>query len=273
MKKTLTLTLIIGLFVMGFYFYFNRIGRLTPSVNETFISSPHIPVAFDGVRIVQISDLLIRRESCVTLLENTVEAVNRLEPEIIVFTGNLFLPEGLEFEAEVSELLSSFDASLARIAVFGYYDTGDLEHFQRVQETFEAAGFINLINERIEIFNQAPEGINFIGATADMSRTSLDALLDAYMHEDRFNLLLLSTPTFTGTSVMRGVDFQLSGHCLGTRASADNQASPCFQFYRGIYQFSDQITLNVSTGLARFHTTSGFRQQPSIDSFLLIREE
>jgi len=271
MKKTLIFTAIIGLLVVGAYVYFEQIGRLNPTVNETFITSSRVPAPFDGVRVVQISDLLIRSEACLTLLENTTHVINRLDPNIVVFTGNLFLPEGLAFERQVVDLLSSIEANLARVVVFGNHDVISESHFERVQAVFESAGFMDLTHSSIEIFNQAYEGINIIGGAPGLDQEGLDRLLTNEFHDERFNLLLLNDPTFTSTSIHHGVDLQLSGHCLGSQ-DASSETSPCFQFYHGLYQFTDEITLNVSAGLARFHNISGFRRQPSIDSFLLIRE-
>lgn len=271
MKKTLILTAIIGLLVVATYIYFEQVGRLNPTVNETFISSSRIPAPFEGVRVVQLSDLLIRSESCVILLENTVNAVNQLDPNLVVFTGNLFLPEGLIFEQEVSDLLGSIEANLARVVVFGNHDVINEPHFERVQAVFESAGFIDLTQSSVEIFNQAYEGINLIGGAPGLDRDDLDRLLTNEFHDERFNLLLLNDPTFASISIQHGIDLQLSGLCLGSQ-DPTSERSPCFQFYHGFYQFTDEITLHVSAGLARFHNLSGFRRQPAIDSFLLIRE-
>jgi predicted MPP superfamily phosphohydrolase len=272
MKKLLTLTAIIGAFVLGFYFYFTHIGRVRANVNEVFIRSSHIPSAFNGVRIVQISDLLIRNKASIETLENIVETVNTLNPDIVVFTGNLFLPEGLVFEDRVTYLLESLDSNLINIAVFGYHDVITTQHHERTDHVLQNAGFAVLMNTSIEIFNQSPQGINVIGAAPTLDYGSMNDLLDdRRIRNDRFNLLLMSVPTFSSISIERPINLQLSGHCLGVQDST-HVSAPCFQFYRGIYQFADVLTLNVSDGVARFHTISGLARRPSIDSFLLIHE-
>lgn len=271
MKKLLTFTAMIGAIVLSFYFYFTQVGRVRARVNEIFVVSPHIPPSFDGERIVQISDLLIRNEASMEMLENMVEAVNMLDPDIVVLTGNLFLPEGFIFESRVTSLLSNLDASLRSVAVLGYHDVSTVEHYERTVNVLQDAGFVVLANTSIEIYNQAPEGINIIGAAPTLNDETLNQLLDVHVKADRFNLLLMSMPTFSSVSVERSVHLQLSGHCLGRRDLAQPSA-PCFQFYSGIYQFADVLTLNVSDGAARFHTISGLVRRPSIDSFLFIRQ-
>jgi len=268
MKKLLTFTAIIGIFVLGLYFYFHNIGRVQPNENEIFITSADVPEPFDGARIVQISDLLVRSESCLVLLENVVNMVNNLEPEIIVFTGNLFLPEGIQFENRVADLLSQLNASLRQIAVLGYHD---LPHYELTSNVLSEADFYLLNNRSIRVFDQSPIGINVIGASPTNDRNTMDQLLEAHTLDGRFNLLLMSVPTFSAVALGYPVHAQLSGHCLATQ-DAISQTSPCFQFYSGTYQFADSFTLHVSPGLARFYTISGLFRQPSIDSFLLIRD-
>lgn len=267
MKKLLILTAIIGAFALGFYFYFTSIGRVRAQVNEVFIVSSDIPPAFEGARIVQISDLHVRNEASLEMLENIVETVNWLNPDIVVFTGNLFLHNGLIFESRVTSLLSNLDPKLTSIAVFGYHDIITQEHQERTSRVLQDAGFDVLINSSIEIFNQAPEGINIIGAAPMLDFEATNQLLDD-VRDDRFNLLLMSMPTFSAASIERAINLQLSGHCLGEQ-DLSHELAPCFQFYSGIYQFTDVLTLNVSNGAARFHTLSGLMRGPSIDSFLL----
>jgi len=269
MKKLLIFTSIIGMFVLGFYFYFHNVGRIRPVVNEIFVVSADVPTAFDGIRVVQISDLLVRSENCLILLESVVEEVNNvLNPEIIVFTGNLFLPEGLAFAEDVSNLLGMFDASLSSLAVLGYHD---IAHEELVRDVLEDAGFRVLNNEALQVFNQSPNGINVIGANPTNNHRTTKRLLQTQVDDASFNLLLANSPLFTAVALENYVDIQLSGLCLGTQ-DATNLMEPCFQFYDGIYQFADHLTLHVSSGLARFHTLSNFSQRPSIDSFLLVRD-
>jgi len=265
MKKLLILTLMIGTAVLSFYFYFHNVGRLQANVNEIFVTSAEVPQAFNGARVMQISDLLIRNQACLELLANVVETVNILQPEVVVFTGNLFLPSGLAFAEQTAALLSNLDARLVKISVFGYHD---LPNAELVEELLSEAGFRHLNNSSFQMFDQSPIGINVIGANPANDRDTMANLLDVHASTMRFNLLLTSIPTFSALSIEHLVDLQLAGHCLATQDTTAISA-PCFQFYNGTYQFADRLILHVSPGLARFHTLSGLFRQPIINSFLL----
>ena len=265
MKKLLTLTAIIGILVLGFYSYFHNVGRVRANVNEIFITSADIPAPFEGARVVQISDLFVRNEHCLELLENVVNTVNGIKPDIIIFTGNLFRSEGIMFEGQVADLLGDLNANIIRVAVLGYHD---LPHYELISNVLSTAEFRLLYNESFEVFYQSPIGINVIGAAPTNDRATMERLLEKHAHDNRFNLLLMSVPTFSTVAFAHPVHAQFSGHCLATQ-DATNPLSPCFQFYNGTYQFADYFTLHVSSGLARFHSIPGMFRQPSIDSFLL----
>ena len=268
MKKILIFSLILGLLVIGFYVYFHEIGRMRTSSNEIFITSAEIPGAFDGARIVQISDLMIRDDRSLTLLENVVSSVNDLEPEIIFFTGNLFLGSGLQFQREVTELLSELNEELIKIAVLGY---DDLAHESQTMSVLNAAGFQVLTNNSRQIFNQSPIGINVIGAHPQNDRATMEELLAGHSMTNRVNIVLASVPTFATTAFDFPILAQFSGHCLATQDTSNREAA-CFQFYLGTYQFADRFTLHVSAGVARFQTPQNLMRRPSIDSFLLRSE-
>ena len=269
MKKLLTATLILGMLVIGFYVYFHEVGRIRTTSNEVFIASAEIPGAFDGVRIVQLSDIMVRQESCLEMLRNAVDSINQnLAPEIIFFTGNLFLPEGIQFHHEVTDLLSELNADLIKLAVLGY---DDLAHESQTIRVLSDAGFRVLNNESNQVFNQSPYGLNVIGAHPLNDHATMQQLLAGHTMNDRSNILLSSTPTFSTMALNYQVLAQFSGHCLATQDTT-NRDAPCFQFYHGTYQFADRFTLHVSTGLARFNTFQNLLRPPSIDSFLLISE-
>lgn len=266
MKKLLVAMIVLGLVVIGVYVYFHGVGRVQVRPNEIFITAAEIPEPFNGVRIVQISDVMVRQESCLELLENTVATVNNLAPEIILFTGNLFLSEGLVFQQRVIQILSELEVDLVKLAVLGY---DDLAHEAQTTRVLTDAGFRILNNESTQVFNLSPVGINFIGAHPLNNRATMEQLLNDHTMNDRANILLASIPTFANMAFDYPLLAQFSGHCLATQDTSHRHA-PCFQFYQGTYQFANRFTLHVSTGLARFQTTQNLLRPPSIDSFLLI---
>ncbi len=90
---------------------------------ETLIL-PELPKSFDGLKIVQISDLHLGSWSSHAKLEEAVRIVNELNPDLIFFTGdiaNYSTDDVLPFKTILSHLISR----LGVFTVLGNHDYGD----------------------------------------------------------------------------------------------------------------------------------------------------
>lgn len=102
--------------------FFNRF-RL--QVNELTVEIPNLPQSFEGYRIAQISDLHVGTYgSDPEFLEKLVERVNSLEPDLIVFTGDLVNQRADELLPFV-ETLGGLSAPDGVFSILGNHDYGD----------------------------------------------------------------------------------------------------------------------------------------------------
>ena len=98
-------------------------GRTSFRTEEVEICSDRLPAGFDGMRIVQLSDIHIGamlrpgKE-----LRRLVDAVNALKPELIIFTGALVNIRSSELDAQSMAELSRFRAPVYSIT--GNHDIG-----------------------------------------------------------------------------------------------------------------------------------------------------
>lgn len=93
-------------------------------VRRELVSLPHIPEAFKGWKIVQISDIHLGGWASNNPLEEAVERVNELKPDLIFFTGDLVnykTDEAFRFE----ETLAKLKAKHGIFATLGNHDYGD----------------------------------------------------------------------------------------------------------------------------------------------------
>lgn len=272
MKKIGVFLILATTIILGFYFYSTRILRFSISANETFVNHYQIPNVFNGARIVQFGDLLIENEHDLRLLEDAVAAVNRLNPTIIVFTGNLFEENAItnHLQSQAITLLSKMEADVGKIAIMG---DKDLLQAEAVAEILTAASFTVLRDESLELFNGSPQGIVFIGIEPFADRAHIESILSNHSREDRFNILLIHNPLLTTTAIPYPIDIQLSGYCRGINVNLHLFDYPtCSQFYSGVYRFADHLLLNVNLGLNRPNHPLALLNRPTIDSFLLFRE-
>lgn len=100
-------------------------GRSRIRVTEIEIRSDKIPAAFDGYRIVQLSDIHLGNYSHGnTLVARVVEQVNALHPDLVVSSGDLVNLSARELTPESMRLLSGILAPDGVFSVLGNHDLG-----------------------------------------------------------------------------------------------------------------------------------------------------
>jgi len=246
--------------------YFQMIHPYQIQVRDHFVSSAHIPSAFNGARLIQISDLRIETNRDVRALERVVDQINDLSPDMVAFTGDLFGPAAVSSSVreETRRILSAIQADMGKIAVLG---TLDLEREEEITEILTAADFHILRNEAREFFNMSEAGIVFLGMDPISHGNDPALILPRIQQPDMFQILLTHEGHLAAHIVNHPIGLQMSGYCLG-RSRPPLQ---CSQFSRGAFRFADQL-VNISSGVGTDNSIFGFLKRPSIDSFLLMRQ-
>lgn len=92
------------------------------SVKRVEIESGKLPKAFDGYRVVQISDIHLRSfQGRGKALQRAVDKINALDPDIIAFTGDLVTLSAEELSF-ASDILSQLRAADGVFSVMGNHD-------------------------------------------------------------------------------------------------------------------------------------------------------
>lgn len=192
---------------VAFFYGFTR-GWKRLETKEIEIASADLPAAFDGYRIVQLSDLHVGTfGSDTTYLRQLVEQVNALHPDMIVFTGDLVNDSAEELDPylEILPRLSAPDGVFSILGNHDYctyrrYDTADgaarnLAEVKRRQRNF---GWDLLLNES-RIVRRGGDSIALIGVENDgrppfPSRGDLPRAMRE-VPENAFKILLSHDPT------------------------------------------------------------------------------
>ncbi|MGM9693454.1 MAG: metallophosphoesterase, partial [Alloprevotella sp.] len=99
------------------------VGHRILDVNRVTLASPLLPQRFDGFRVVQLSDLHVGTYfSDTTFVSAVVDSVNRLCPDLIVFTGDMINVTPEELRPEFAEILSRLKAPCGVYSVLGNHD-------------------------------------------------------------------------------------------------------------------------------------------------------
>lgn len=225
MRKWLIKKTWIMLCVIGTIFFILLIwtvwGNTALMVSTISISSSHIPAAFSGFRIAQVSDLHNAEFG-----RNNAELLSLLSesrPDIIVITGDLI--DARHTDVGIALCFAQESVKIAPT----YYVTGNHEaaspQYDTLKAGLEAAGVIVLEDETVYI-EQGGETISLLGlADPDftirgdmfgevpaMVSTKLRNLVE---DESRYTILLSHRPELFETYVDGGIDLVFSGHAHG----------------------------------------------------------
>lgn len=103
-------------------------------VNRVDISSPSIPRPFSGYTIAQISDLHVGTWGTdTTFVSALVDSVNSLDPDLIVFTGDIVNRETSEL-LPFKGVLSRLKARDGVLSILGNHDYGDYMDWEKPED-------------------------------------------------------------------------------------------------------------------------------------------
>ncbi len=251
---------------LGVYFilYGSVCGWRRFEVKEVAFTHPDVPEAFDGYRIVQISDLHIGTiASYPEVVSRAVEIINNQNPDLIVFTGDLVNNESSELNG-FENILSDLQAKDGVYSVLGNHDYGSYrkwhskqaqaENLKNLKERQSRMGWHLLLNEN-KIIHRGNDSIAVVGVEND-GKPPFPALGDLPQAlqgtEGMFKLLLSHDPSHWRRKVIPETDIQLmlAGHTHGMQFRLGS-FSPSVWFYPewgGLYTEGKQ-NLYVSVGL------------------------
>ena len=150
-KKTIKILFFLIIFLISFYSYTSYISTVKVEVREYRINNKKIPNSFNGIKIIQLSDLHFGTTMFLEDVNKIVKLTNERKPDIVVFTGDLIHKEyNLESKEQEKLInkLKSINASLGKYAILGDEDN------ESIATIFNQSNFTILRNEYELIYNQ-----------------------------------------------------------------------------------------------------------------------
>lgn len=267
-------------------------GAYDVQVKNIRIRLSNIPASFNGFRIVQISDWHVGSFISKTPLEEAVRRINSLQPDLILFTGDLVNNTSDEVDP-YKEILSGLKAEHGVYSILGNHDYGDYvrwesqedkqKNLQRLIDHKREMGWNLLLDEHRHIEKNG-ERITLIGVqnySVHMRFPKYGSLPKATQGIDYspFNILLSHDPSHWKSEVLAefsDIHLTLSGHTHGFQFGVELPGfkwSPVQYVYKewaGLYSKDNQhLYVNRGLGFLGYPGRVGIR--PEITVFELER--
>ncbi len=284
-------TVFVCLILWGIFF-----GRFNFTVDHVEVTIDDLPPAFNGYKIVQISDIHAGSfAGFAKRFRKAVDLINKQEPNLIVFTGDMVN----NFAEEATPLIpvfSQLEARDGKYAVLGNHDYGGyfdwdspadsaMNHAD-LEYAIERMGFVLLNNQSVVVSRYNDDPMALIGienwgiAERHPKRGDLEKAMKP-VRDIPFKVLLSHDPSFWDEYVEGKTDIALtlSGHTHGMQMGVKlgkKRYGPAFLFrYRhwaGLYQIGKQY-LYVNRGLGVIGFPGRIGMSPEITVITLWKEK
>jgi predicted MPP superfamily phosphohydrolase len=287
---------ILGGIIFAALFYGMAAGQYQFAVKRVDIKLRDLPASFDGYRMVQISDVHLGSLSSKKYLQRVIDSVNAIQPDLVVFTGDMFnyrTEEGFDFEG----LLKQIRATDGVLAILGNHDYGEYvswendalkkRNFELSLMWFQSIGWDLLRNEH-RIIRRGEDSIAIIGvenwgATRRFQRLGDVEKSIAGIEQMKTMILLSHDPSHWDSIVSKsypGIDLTLSGHTHGGQVGFDNALlrwSPskiAYPHWMGLFEKSNGQTVHylyVNPGIGTIGYNGRIGIEPEITVITLCK--
>lgn len=272
-KIVLKWSLILIVFFTAFFAYTTYISTVKVGVREYRIKNKKIPDSFNGLKIIQLSDLHFGS----TMFNEEVKKIKKLsnerKPDIVVYTGDLINKDydlNSKEQEELIKELKGINASLGKYAILGDEDN------EKIATIFNQSDFTILRNEYELIYKDDNNPILLIGLTTkDIDIEKGYSYFKEETHNSNiYTITLIHKPdTIDDIIDIHPTDLFLAGHSHNGNIRVPFVKYSLFKvegakkYDQDYYKVNDS-KLYVSSGLG---TKDGFRLfcRPSINFFRL----
>ncbi|HBA62041.1 MAG TPA: hypothetical protein DCZ92_14750 [Elusimicrobia bacterium] len=220
-------------------------GASQPHVKRIDAALPGLPEGLDGFRIVQISDLHLGRLTGNEKLKLLAEQINSLEPDLIVFTGDIFERREIVPE-QTCAVIRTLKARYGLAAALGNHDL--FAGQSRAADLLSGCG-VRVLRGTVY---EPVKGL-LVGGVDDLRRARLQPpaaeRFSAELLKSGKPVILLSHQPDGWEPLMKGAPgLVLSGHTHNGQIFPFNLIElPFFKYFYGLYKDRDTL-LYVTSG-------------------------
>lgn len=281
MKKILKWLLIIFIILFLIIIYARYIGTMGFNTKEYTLYNKDIPEGFDGLKIVHFSDLHFNRAISIKKIEKIVNEINLINPDIVVFTGDL-----IDKDVNISDkdynnltnLLLKIKAKYGKYAILGNHDY--IADMDKVISVYDGSNFKYLDNDYDIIYDKNNDKI-FIGGvnTVSYDMDDIDKTMNYFKDNDDipYKIILVHEPDISDKIVNDySVNLILAGHSHNGQIRlpiiGPIYTPPHSKKYYDNYYDINGTSLYISSGIGVSTVNYRLWNRPSINFYRINKE-
>lgn len=282
MKKILKWLFIVIVVIIGIVLYARFIGTMGLTTKEYVIMDKNVPDNFDGLKIVHFSDLHYNRAISLNKVKSIVNEINDINPDIVVFTGDLIDRDAIISDNDYDELanvLGNIKSKYGKYAVIGNHDYE--KDKDGVIKVFHKADFKYLENSYEIIYNKENEKI-FIGGLGNVTHNQEDIskMMEYFNGEGNkidYKIILVHEPDIADNIVKDyKVNLILAGHSHNGQIRLPIIGAiykpPYAKNYYDNYYNLDGTNLYISSGIGVSTVNYRLFNHPSINFYRINKD-
>lgn len=282
-QKIIKFCLIFIAFISCILLYSRYIGTTGIEINEHKIVINNLSKDFYGFKIVHITDIHYGRIINEKELNNLVNKINLIKPDIVVLTGD-FIDKDTELNDEnikiISESFSKIEANIGKYAIKGNHDY----KFKNWDLLIENCGFTNLNDTYETIYGNDSDYILISGVSTNVygklkitdKIKSTEDFINNNEIKPNYSILLMHEPDYINKIDYNKFNLILAGHSHNGQVrlpfiGAIYTPNGSKKYYDNYYKFKT-TDLFISSGLGT--STINFRlfNRPSFNLYRLTNK-
>lgn len=203
--------------------YSRYIATTTIEVREIKIVNKNLPADYHGFKIAHLSDIHYNTTIRKDQLNEIVEKVNQLKPDLVVLTGDLLDKRTTYSEqdfTDLTETLAKIDPVIGKYAVTGNHDVT----FTEWETIIKNSGFINFNDQYDLLYKDSYDPILLAGSSSNLNdkkkiqdklKPTIDYMNSVKKNTDgayQYAILLLHEPDMIQQIDYEKFDLVLAGH-------------------------------------------------------------
>lgn len=270
---SLKIIIVIILLSVTFYLYTSYVSSKTIIVKEERIINEKIPSNFDGLKIIQISDIHYGSTIFIDDIKKLIKIINKRNPDLVVFTGDLINKNYKLTTKDQENLITELKKIKTTIGKYAVMGEEDSYQFNTIMNQ---SNFTILNNSYDLIYKDNNTPILLVGLNNSEQNIDIDSAYDyfnqATHNSNIYTITLLHKPDIVDEILESyPTDLFLTGHShngqinipyIGGLIKKDGAKKYINEFYQ-----IENTKLYISSGIGT--TGNGFRLfcKPSINFF------